>query len=125
MGTGGFLPEFNLPQMGDVSSSFDEKVGSSAPESCSQPEKWASRCSSYSNMYTQNLVIDVQDSEHKKKTREKPTKKQPIWMLQSTVEGATRTANNSVGKFFSKYFKFGSLTAFKHSFPIENIVSLV
>ncbi|XP_057276344.1 general transcription factor IIE subunit 1-like [Pezoporus wallicus] len=80
----------------ELSGSFDQKVGSSALESCNQPEKWASRRSSYSNMYTQNLVIDVQDSEHKKKAREKPTKKQPIWMSQSTVEGATRTANNSV-----------------------------
>ncbi|XP_030347579.1 general transcription factor IIE subunit 1-like [Strigops habroptila] len=80
----------------ELSESFDQKVGSSVLESCSQPEKWASRRSSYSNMYTQNLVIDVQDSEHKKKTREKATKQQPIWMSQSTVEGATRTANNSV-----------------------------
>ncbi|XP_061227281.1 general transcription factor IIE subunit 1-like [Neopsephotus bourkii] len=80
----------------ELSGSFDQKVGSSVLESCSQPEKWASRRSSYSSMYTQNLVIDVQDSEHKKKTREKPTKKQPIWMSQSTVEGATGTVNNSV-----------------------------
>ncbi|NWS40784.1 T2EA factor, partial [Probosciger aterrimus] len=83
-------------EISELSESFDQKVGSSTLESCSRPEKWASRHSSYSNMYTQNLVIDVQDSEHKKKTREKPTKKQPIWMSQSTVEGATRIANNSV-----------------------------
>ncbi|KAM9028156.1 general transcription factor IIE subunit 1-like [Ara ararauna] len=80
----------------ELSESFDQKVGSSSLESCSQPEKWASRCSPYSNMYTQNFVIDVQDSEHKKKTRKKTTKKQPIWMSQSTVEGETRTANNSI-----------------------------
>ncbi|NXK81396.1 T2EA factor, partial [Amazona guildingii] len=78
----------------ELSESFDQ-VDSSALESCSQPEKWA-RCSSYSNIYTQNLVIDVQGSEHKKKTSKKTTKKQPIWMSQSTVEGETRTANNSI-----------------------------
>ncbi|XP_065521326.1 general transcription factor IIE subunit 1-like isoform X2 [Lathamus discolor] len=80
----------------ELSGSFDQKVDSSVLDSCSQPEKWASRCSSYSSMYTQNLVVDVQDSEDKKKTREKPAKKQPIWMLQSTVEGATRTTNSVV-----------------------------
>lgn len=50
-------------------------------------------------MYTQSLVIDVQDSEPKKKTREKAAKEQPIWMSQSTVEGPTPATNNSVGKF--------------------------
>ena len=98
MGTSGFLPEFNLSKMCDISFSFDQKVGSSVLESCSQPEKWANRSSSFGNMYTQNLVIDVQDSEPKKKTREKATKEQPIWMSQSTVEGATTATNNSVGK---------------------------
>ncbi|NXG60472.1 T2EA factor, partial [Hemiprocne comata] len=81
----------------ELSGSFDQKVGSSVLESCSRPEKWANRSSSFGNIYTQNLVIDVQDSESKKKTREKPTEEQPIWMLQSTVEGATTTTNNSVG----------------------------
>ncbi|KAM6361153.1 general transcription factor IIE subunit 1-like [Alca torda] len=80
----------------ELSESFDQKVGSSVLESCGRPEKWANRSSSFDNMYTQNLVIDVQDSEPKKKTREKATKEQPIWMSESTVEGAT-TANNSVG----------------------------
>ncbi|XP_075355333.1 general transcription factor IIE subunit 1-like [Mycteria americana] len=81
----------------ELSESFDQKVGSSVLESCSRPEKWANRRSSFGNMYTQNLVIDVQDSEPKKKTREKATKEQPIWMSQSTVEGATTATNNNVG----------------------------
>ncbi|NXN35536.1 T2EA factor, partial [Rhinoptilus africanus] len=79
-----------------LSESFDQKVGSSVLESCGRPEKWANRSSSLGNMYTQNLVIDVQDSEPKKKTREKATKEQPIWMSESTVAGAT-TATNSMG----------------------------
>ncbi|NWR60861.1 T2EA factor, partial [Bucorvus abyssinicus] len=78
----------------ELSESFDQKVGSSVLESCSRPEKWANTGSSFGNMYTQNVVIDVQDSEPKKKTREKVTKEQPIWMSQSTLEG-TITANNS------------------------------
>ncbi|XP_074761981.1 general transcription factor IIE subunit 1-like [Athene noctua] len=80
----------------ELSESFDQKVGSSVLESCSRPEKWANRNSNFGNIYTQNLVIDMQDSHTKQKTREKTTKKQPIWMSQSTVEGATAT-NNSVG----------------------------
>ncbi|NXT91825.1 T2EA factor, partial [Anhinga rufa] len=79
----------------ELSESLDQKVGSSVLESHSRPEKWANRSSSFGNMYTQNLVIDVRDSEPKKKTREKATKEQPIWMSQSTVEGATTTSNNS------------------------------
>ncbi|XP_027645797.1 general transcription factor IIE subunit 1-like [Falco peregrinus] len=81
----------------ELSESFDDKVRSSVLESCNQPEKWANRSSSFGNMYTQNLVIDVQNSEPKKKTREKATKEQPIWMSQSTVEGAITATNNSVG----------------------------
>ncbi|KFV55614.1 General transcription factor IIE subunit 1 [Tyto alba] len=81
----------------ELSESFDQKVGSSVLESRSQPEKWANRSSSFGNLYTQHLVIDVQDSEPKKKTREKPTKEQPTWLSQSTVEGATTATNNSVG----------------------------
>ncbi|NXS58938.1 T2EA factor, partial [Brachypteracias leptosomus] len=81
----------------ELSESFHQKVGSSVLESCSQPEKWASRSSSFGKMYTQTLVIDVQDSEPRKKTREKATKEQPIWMSQSTVQGATTATNNSVG----------------------------
>uniref|UniRef100_A0A8C0IBE2 General transcription factor IIE subunit 1 n=1 Tax=Bubo bubo TaxID=30461 RepID=A0A8C0IBE2_BUBBB len=73
----------------ELSESFDQKVGSSVLESHSRPEKWADRSTSFGNMYTQNLVIDMQDSQTKQKTRERATKKQPIWMTQSTVEGAT------------------------------------
>uniref|UniRef100_A0A8B9QK27 General transcription factor IIE subunit 1 n=1 Tax=Apteryx owenii TaxID=8824 RepID=A0A8B9QK27_APTOW len=72
-------------------------VCSSMLESSTRPEKWANKSSSFGNMYIQNLVIDVQDSEPKKKTREKVTKEQPIWMSQSTVEGATAATNNTAG----------------------------
>ncbi|NXH16552.1 T2EA factor, partial [Bucco capensis] len=83
-------------QIAILSESFDQKVSSSVLESSSQSVKWANRSSSSSNMYTQNLVIGVQDSEAKKKTKEKATKKQPIWMSQSTMDGAT-TATKSTG----------------------------
>ncbi|NXK90660.1 T2EA factor, partial [Formicarius rufipectus] len=81
----------------ELSESFDQKLGSSVLESCRHPEKWAHRSSSTGIMYTQNVVIDVQDSKRRKKTREKTTTDQPIWLSQSTVEGATTATNNSVG----------------------------
>ncbi|NWR53219.1 T2EA factor, partial [Regulus satrapa] len=83
----------------ELSESFDPKLGSSVLESCSRPEKWAHRSSTFGLTYTQNLTIDVQDSKQEKKRREKATENQPIWLSQSTVEGATTTMNNSVGKF--------------------------
>ncbi|NXE31212.1 T2EA factor, partial [Ptilorrhoa leucosticta] len=92
----------------ELSESFDLKLGSSVLESCSRPEKWAHSCSSFGLTYTQNLTIDVQDSKHKKKRREKATEKQPIWLSQSTVEGVA-TATNSVGKFNALANKFSSL----------------
>ncbi|NXK67952.1 T2EA factor, partial [Sylvietta virens] len=83
----------------ELSESFDPKSGSSVLESCSHPEKWAHRSSAFGLTYTQNLTIDVQDSKHKKKRREKATEKQPIWLSQSTVEGRATFPNNSIGKF--------------------------
>ncbi|NWI94727.1 T2EA factor, partial [Pitta sordida] len=80
----------------ELSESFGQKLGSSVLESCSRPEKWAHGSSSCGIMYTQNVVINVQDSKCKKKTREKTTE-QPIWLSQSTVEGAATATNNSVG----------------------------
>ncbi|NXU19862.1 T2EA factor, partial [Pardalotus punctatus] len=96
--------------------SFDLKVGSSVLESSSHPEKWAQRSSSFGLTYTQNVTIDVQDSKCKKKTREKATEKQPIWLSQSTAEGAATATINSVGKFNALANKFSSLlNAFEES----------
>ncbi|RMC14047.1 hypothetical protein DUI87_09134 [Hirundo rustica rustica] len=81
----------------ELSESFDPKLGSSVLESCSRPEKWAHRSSAFGLTYTQKLTIDVQDSKHKKKRREKATEKQPIWLSQSTVEGTATLTNNRSG----------------------------
>ncbi|TRZ23217.1 hypothetical protein HGM15179_003918 [Zosterops borbonicus] len=79
----------------ELSESFNMKLSSSVLESCDRPEKWAHRSSAFDLTCTQNLTIDVQDS--KKKRREKATKKQPIWLSQSTVEGTAILTNNSIG----------------------------
>ncbi|NXO26758.1 T2EA factor, partial [Cisticola juncidis] len=83
----------------ELSESFDPKLGSSVLESCSHPEKCAHRSSACGLTYTQNLTIDVQDSKHKKIKREKATEKQPIWLSQSTVDGAATLTDKSIGKF--------------------------
>ncbi|NXO39884.1 T2EA factor, partial [Locustella ochotensis] len=84
----------------ELSESFDPKLGSSVLESCSCPEKQLPhRSSAFGLTYTQNLTIDVQDSKHTKKRREKATEKQPIWLSQSTVEGTAILTNSSTGKF--------------------------
>ncbi|XP_015717694.1 general transcription factor IIE subunit 1-like isoform X2 [Coturnix japonica] len=80
-----------------ISESFDQEVCSGMLEPCSRPEKWATKNSSSGSLYSQHLTIDVQDSEHKKKKKEKATKEQPIWMSESTVEGATTASINNAG----------------------------
>ncbi|XP_032654096.1 general transcription factor IIE subunit 1-like [Chelonoidis abingdonii] len=79
----------------ELSESFEQKVCSSILDSSTHPEKWANKNSSVGNMYVQNLVIDVQDSEPKKKGKEKVTKEHPIWMTHSTVQGASSYAADS------------------------------
>ncbi|KFQ18727.1 PREDICTED: general transcription factor IIE subunit 1-like [Merops nubicus] len=95
------LREPQPTEIPELSESFDHKVGSSVLESHTQPERWTNKSSSFGNMYTQNLVIDVQDSELKNK-KTKATKEQPIWMSQSTMEEATTATNNSFGASTSK-----------------------
>ncbi|XP_074847931.1 general transcription factor IIE subunit 1-like [Carettochelys insculpta] len=83
--------------------SFEQKVCSSSLDPSIRPEKWANRNSSIGNMYVQNLVIDVQDSEPKKKEKEKVTKEHPIWMTHSTVQGSSSNATDThVGTETSK-----------------------
>ncbi|NXL92288.1 T2EA factor, partial [Alectura lathami] len=87
------VPE--LSKRNKHNSPSDKKACSSVPEPCRRPAKRAIRSSSSDNMYTQKLVIDFQDSEPERKKRKESPKKQPIWMSQSTVEGATTATTNA------------------------------
>ncbi|NXY56853.1 T2EA factor, partial [Callaeas wilsoni] len=109
----------------ELSESFDPKLGSSVLESCSRPEKRAHRSSAFGLTYTQNLTIDVQDSKHKKKTKEKATEKQPIWLSQSTVEGAPTATNSTVGKFNALANRFSSLRVNASEETEENVKETV
>ncbi|XP_059577783.1 general transcription factor IIE subunit 1 isoform X2 [Alligator mississippiensis] len=84
-------PPTEIPEL---SESFDQKIYSNVLDINIRPEKWANKNSCLSDMYVQNLVIDVQDSEPKKE-KEKVAKEQPIWMSQSTVEEASSAVDTS------------------------------
>ncbi|XP_006015935.1 general transcription factor IIE subunit 1-like isoform X2 [Alligator sinensis] len=84
-------PPTEIPEL---SESFDQKIYSNVLDTNIRPEKWANKNSSLSDMYVQNLVIDVQDSEPKKE-KEKVAKEQPIWMSQSTVEEASSAVDTN------------------------------
>ncbi|KAJ6668601.1 hypothetical protein lerEdw1_012083 [Lerista edwardsae] len=71
----------------ELSTSLAQHLGSKA-ELFSRPEKWATRNSS-DNMYVQNLIIDVQESESMTKAKVQEAKEQPVWMAESTVQGAS------------------------------------
>ncbi|XP_053110492.1 general transcription factor IIE subunit 1-like [Hemicordylus capensis] len=78
----------------ELSTSLDQKLGSK-DELLGRPEKWAIRNSSACDLYVQNLVIDVQESDGTKKGNTKPLKEQPIWITQSTVQGASLEVGNA------------------------------
>ncbi|XP_029348829.1 general transcription factor IIE subunit 1 [Echeneis naucrates] len=52
-------------------------------------EAWSNKGSSYADLYTQNVVISMEEQEDQKKQIEsKPPKERPVWLTQSTVQGA-------------------------------------
>ncbi|KAK9537398.1 hypothetical protein VZT92_005021 [Zoarces viviparus] len=53
-------------------------------------EAWSNKGSSYADMYTQNVVISMEEQEDQlKKAKEgKAPKERPVWLTQSTVQGA-------------------------------------
>ncbi|XP_067849104.1 general transcription factor IIE subunit 1 isoform X1 [Heptranchias perlo] len=55
-----------------------------------QKESWANKGPTYEDLYTQNVIINMEehDVQHKVVSDGKPTKERPIWMRESTVRGA-------------------------------------
>ncbi|XP_053556828.1 general transcription factor IIE subunit 1-like [Bombina bombina] len=56
--------------------------------------KWANKTAG--NMYVQNVTINVRDSDLKKKVKDKKPKEQPIWMKESTIQGAPVEETNNI-----------------------------
>ncbi|CAL8343950.1 unnamed protein product [Boreogadus saida] len=61
-------------------------LGASGP----QREAWTSKGPSYGDMYTQNVVISMEEQEDQRRQANegKPVKERPVWLTQSTVQGA-------------------------------------
>uniref|UniRef100_A0A8D0HPF4 General transcription factor IIE subunit 1 n=1 Tax=Sphenodon punctatus TaxID=8508 RepID=A0A8D0HPF4_SPHPU len=53
-------------------------------------ETWATKGPSYEDMYTQNVVISMEDQEdlHQTANEGKPARERPVWLRESTVQGA-------------------------------------
>lgn len=53
-------------------------------------EAWANKGSSYADLYTQNVVISMEEQEDQQKqaSEGKAPKERPVWLTQSTVQGA-------------------------------------
>ncbi|KAJ3591607.1 hypothetical protein NHX12_006740 [Muraenolepis orangiensis] len=57
----------------------------------SQREAWTNqKGASYADLYTQNVVISMEEQEDQRRqaSQGKPTKERPVWLTQSTVQGA-------------------------------------
>lgn len=53
-------------------------------------EAWSNKSSAYADLYTQNVVINMEekDQQQKQSTEGSAPKERPVWMTQSTVHGA-------------------------------------
>lgn len=69
-----------------------ERSAASGVNSAGGPhrEAWANKSSAYADLYTQNVVIsmDEQNEHQKRPTESSAPKERPVWMTQSTVQGA-------------------------------------
>lgn len=73
-------------------SSSRERAAASAGNPASGPhrEAWSNKGSSYADLYTQNVVISMEEQEDQQKQANegKAPKERPVWLTQSTVQGA-------------------------------------
>lgn len=53
-------------------------------------EAWTTKGPSYEDLYTQNVVISMEDQEdlNRSASEGKPARERPIWLRESTVQGA-------------------------------------
>ncbi|XP_056145007.1 general transcription factor IIE subunit 1 [Lampris incognitus] len=58
-------------------------------------EAWSNKGSSYADLYTQNVVISMEEQEDQRRqaAEKKATKEGPVWLTQSTVQGAYSEPN--------------------------------
>lgn len=69
-----------------------ERAAASGANAAGGPhrEAWSSKGSAYADLYTQNVVISMeeQDTQQKQASEGKAPRERPVWLTQSTVQGA-------------------------------------
>ncbi|XP_029314240.1 general transcription factor IIE subunit 1 [Cottoperca gobio] len=67
-----------------------ERAAAAAGMTGPHREAWSNKGSSYADMYTQNVVISMEEQEEqlKQANEGKAPKERPVWLTQSTVQGA-------------------------------------
>lgn len=75
-----------------ILSSSRERAAANAANAASGPhrEAWSNKSSAYADMYTQNVVISMEEQEEQQKqaAQGRAAKERPVWLTQSTVHGA-------------------------------------
>ncbi|XP_042305285.1 general transcription factor IIE subunit 1 [Sceloporus undulatus] len=74
-------------------------LGSSGLPSGQHREAWAVKGPSYEDLYTQNVIISMEDQEdlHQPASEGKPPRERPVWLRESTVQGAYDPDENKEG----------------------------
>lgn len=74
----------------NLSSSRERAAASGLNSAGQHREAWSNKGSSYADLYTQNVVISMeeQDAQQKQASEGKEVKERPVWLTQSTVQGA-------------------------------------
>ncbi|XP_005925939.1 general transcription factor IIE subunit 1 isoform X2 [Haplochromis burtoni] len=66
-----------------------ERAAASGAASGPHREAWSNKGSTYADLYTQNVVINMDQEEQQKQAGDsKAPKERPVWLTQSTVQGA-------------------------------------
>lgn len=69
-----------------------ERAAASAANAAGGPhrEAWSNKSSAYADLYTQNVVISMEEQEEQQKqaAQGRAAKERPVWLTQSTVHGA-------------------------------------
>ncbi|XP_059198138.1 general transcription factor IIE subunit 1 [Centropristis striata] len=67
-----------------------ERAAAAGANSGPHREAWSNKGSAYADLYTQNVVISMEEQEEQQKqaSEGKAPKERPVWLTQSTVQGA-------------------------------------
>lgn len=81
-----------LMDVHSILSSSRERAAASAANAAGGPhrEAWSNKSSAYADLYTQNVVISMEEQEEQQKqaAQGRAAKERPVWLTQSTVHGA-------------------------------------